>query len=57
MPPLVQAEDLLDLRLGLEHEVLGAASANHEDTARAAVTLGVQHDGGRLVDIRRHVIT
>ena len=49
--PLVDAEHLLDLRLGLEHEVLGAAAADDEHAALAAAALGLEHDRRGLVDV------
>ena len=51
--PLVDAEHLLDLRLGLEHEVLGAAAADDQHPALAAAALGLEHDGWRSRSRRR----
>src|SRR3989440_13107301 len=41
---LADAQDLLDLRLRLEHEILGRAAADDQDAALAAVRLRVEHD-------------
>src|SRR5207302_7497104 len=38
---LADAQDLLELRLRLQHEILGAAAPDDEDAAFAAVRLGV----------------
>ena len=51
MTLFVDAEHLLDLRLGLQHEVLGAAAAEYHHAASAATTLRFQYDRRRLVDI------
>src|SRR5436189_168530 len=51
---LGQAEDFLDLRLGLQDEVLRAASAEDQDARRAAL-LRLEHDRGRLVHVAQGV--
>ena len=51
----VEAEDLLDLRLGLEHEILGRAAAEDEDAGVVAVAFGVVDDAGGLVDVAVHI--
>src|SRR5207248_2130435 len=48
---LTDAQDLLDLRLRLEHEILGGAAADDQDAALAAVRLRVEHDRRRLVHV------
>ena len=52
---LGQAEHFLDLRLGLEDEVLRAAAAEDQDARRAAAPLGLVDDRGRLVDVAERV--
>src|SRR5215204_1189431 len=64
---LVYAEHFLNLRLGLEHEVLRASAAEDEDGRLAAVlpplvasavdgaALGGEDERGRLVDVQRRV--
>src|SRR6185503_20502040 len=49
------AHDLLDLRLGLEHEVLRAAAAEDEHAARVPGRLGFVDNGRGLVHIVVHV--
>ena len=45
-------QDFLNLRLRLEHEVLRTAAADQDDAGLALfVFLGVQDDGGRVVDV------
>ena len=55
MAPLVDPEHLLDLRLRLQHEVLGASATHDEHAALTAGTLGLEHDAGGLVHVRAHV--
>ena len=45
------AQHLLDVRLGLEQEVLGAAASQDPHCALAAARLGVPHDRRALVDV------
>ncbi len=52
MALLGELVDLLDLRLGLEGEVLGASAPEDQDAAPAAAALGVVDDGGGLVDVQ-----
>ena len=53
--PLVDAEHFLDLRLGLEQEVLGTAAASDQGAALATTPLGLEHDRRGLIDVRAHV--
>src|SRR6185503_16632879 len=55
MALLADAEDFLDLRLGLQDEVLGTAAADDQHAALAAADLGREYDGRRLVHVRAHV--
>src|SRR5213082_296171 len=41
---LADAQDFLDLRLRLQHEILGGAASDDQDGALAAVRLRVEHD-------------
>ena len=47
----VDPENLLDLRLRLEHEVLGTPATEDHDTALPATTLRIENDRSRLVHI------
>jgi hypothetical protein len=51
VPLLVDAEHFLDLRLGLQREVLRAAAAQMKHAALAAAALGGEHDRAGLVDV------
>ena len=51
---LVQAQHFLDLRLGLQDEVLGRAAAEDEDAAAAGL-LGVVDEGRTLVDVAQRI--
>ena len=48
---LVDAEHFLDLRLGLQHEVLRAAAAADQHRALPAAALRAEHDRRRLVHV------
>ena len=48
---LIDPEHFLDLRLGLQHEILGAAAAQDHHTAPAATAFGVEHNRRGLVDV------
>src|SRR5437867_7507838 len=50
-----QTEDLLDLRLGLQDEILRRPTAQHQDPALAVPLPGGVDDAGGLVDVARHV--
>src|SRR6266496_1737485 len=51
VPLLADAQDLLDLRLRLQHEVLGGATPDDQDATLAAMRLRVEHDCRRLVHV------
>ena len=55
MALLADAEHFLNLRLGLEHEVLGAPAADDQHTALAAADLGREDDRRGLIDVGAHV--
>ena len=55
VPLLLDAHDLLDLRLGLQHEILRTAAAQNEHAARVARALRVIHDARRLVHVAVHI--
>jgi hypothetical protein len=48
---LLDAHHLLDLRLRLQHEVLGAPPPKMTTRRLAAAALAIQHDGRRLVHV------
>jgi len=49
--PLLDAEDLLDLRFGLEQEILRRSAADHNRTGLVAAPFRVQHDGRAFIDV------
>ncbi len=51
MPPLVDSQHLLNLRLGLKHEVLGTSASHDQHAALPAGPLCLEHDAGRFVHI------
>src|SRR5262249_24487430 len=48
-------QDFLNLRFGLQHEVLGRAAAGDEDSALAAASFGVKNNCGRLVYVEADI--
>ena len=51
MAHFLDAQDFLDLRLGLQHEVLGRATAHEEHARLLLAHLRVEHDGRGLVHV------
>ena len=51
MALFVNAEHFLNLRLGLQHEILRAASTQNHHAASASIAFGIEHDRRCLVHV------
>ena len=54
--PLVDSQHFLNLRLGLQYEVLRAPAAHDEHPTLPTVPLSIEDETGGFVDIGRYIV-